>query len=40
MWILGRACDEPRAALKIEIPPGAYFAPCSYDVAELGLPHK
>ncbi len=35
MWILGRACDEPRTSLKIEIPPGTYFVPRSYDADQL-----
>jgi Tfp pilus assembly protein PilF len=37
MWILGRSCGEPRLPLKIELPPGAYLAPCSYDAAQLAV---
>ncbi len=35
MWILGRCRDAPRASLTFELPPGAYFVPCSYDAAQL-----
>lgn len=35
MWMVGRSAGEPRKALAIDLPPGVYFAPRSYDMASF-----